>query len=149
MAAGCRAGPPDFTEAEKAAVVQTVTSLTKDFVTAASRADLDATFRFFSSDADAAVLNLGTRYTRQAIIELYRPIYASLRGQEIDIGQPVVAVLSPEAAVLSTQGRFTATYRSGAQVSSQFAWTLVWVRRNGQWSVLHAHQSFPEPLKTP
>ena|SRR5688572_8315997 len=91
----------------------------------------------------------GQRFTRDSLATLYRSIYAGLQRQEIVPEAPTITVLGRDAGVYSARGRFVATPKTGAPLSSDVAWTLVWVRRGGEWTLLHSHQSVPEPLPPP
>lgn len=56
-----------------------------------------------------------------------------------------VTVISPEAALLTTQGTSTVTLTDGRILSGPFAASMVFVLRDGQWKVLHGHFSIPNP----
>jgi uncharacterized protein (TIGR02246 family) len=59
---------------------------------------------------------------------------------------PTVTVLGPDAAVFSASGHFVAFPKSGETLASDAAWTFVWVKRDGEWTLLDSHQSLPRPL---
>jgi uncharacterized protein (TIGR02246 family) len=54
-----------------------------------------------------------------------------------------VSVLSPDVALLTAEGQSVATTADGRQVGAPFAQTIVFVRRDGAWKAIHAHQSSP------
>jgi ketosteroid isomerase-like protein len=54
-----------------------------------------------------------------------------------------VTAISPDCAVLAADGEFNATLGDGTNVMAPFTQTLVFVRRNGEWKLLHAHYSAP------
>ena len=58
---------------------------------------------------------------------------------------PKVTVISPEAALLVSDGIVAATLEDGRVVTGRFAVSLVFVRRDGRWLVLHGHYSTPPP----
>jgi uncharacterized protein (TIGR02246 family) len=59
--------------------------------------------------------------------------------------QTYVTVISPETALLTTQGTSTVTLSDGRVLEGPFAVSMVYVLRNGQWKVLHGHYSIPNP----
>ena len=153
IAVACRPspGPSDaaMSDADRTALADTVRMLSQGIFDGASGVDLDATFRRFGTGDNAAHLNGGQRYTRDSLASLYRSVFANLQRQEIVPDAPTVTVLGRDAAVYSTRGHFVATPKTGAPLSSDAAWTFVWVRMNGEWTLLHSHQSTPQPLPAP
>lgn len=138
-----------MSEAQRAAIADTVTSLTRAMIDAANRVDAEATFQRFASGSEGVHMNMGVRYSRDSLIAMYRPIFNGLERQQIEPGTPTVTVLGPDAAVLSVASRFSATPKTGPQIASPFAWTLVWARRDGAWSLVHSHESTPQALPAP
>ena len=59
--------------------------------------------------------------------------------------QQHVTVLSPEAALLVSDGETIVATESGTR-TQPFVQTTVWVLRDGAWKILHAHQSTPRNL---
>jgi hypothetical protein len=59
--------------------------------------------------------------------------------------QQHVTVLSPEAALLVSDGESVVTTDNGS-FTQPFVQTTVWVLRDGAWKILHAHQSTPKQL---
>jgi len=54
-----------------------------------------------------------------------------------------ITVLSPATALWVGVGTASATLADGRQITAPFAETTVFVLRDGQWKVLHAHRSAP------
>src|SRR5687768_4919738 len=100
---------PAATSTNQGAVADTVTKLTLALFAAAERVDADATFGVFSSDSDAAHLNLGGQFTQDSLLKTYRPVYDGLQGQQVQLAPPTVTVLAPDAGVVSIRGHFIAT----------------------------------------
>jgi hypothetical protein len=59
--------------------------------------------------------------------------------------QTYVQVLSSESALLTATGNTTVTLEDGRTFDSDFAVSMVFVLRDGQWKVLHGHFSVPNP----
>jgi ketosteroid isomerase-like protein len=56
---------------------------------------------------------------------------------------PQVTVISADLALLVANGTTTATFTSGRTVTSRFAVSLIFLRKDGQWKLLHGHYSIP------
>jgi hypothetical protein len=54
-----------------------------------------------------------------------------------------ITVLSPTTALWVAEGTATAVLPDGREIVAPFAETLVFVLRDGQWKILHAHRSAP------
>jgi len=55
-----------------------------------------------------------------------------------------ITVISPAAALWVGEGMASATLEDGRQIAAPFAETLLFVQREGQWKILHAHRSTPD-----
>ena len=141
---GCTLSVRDVSDQVRIATTDEVMALTQDVIASAERADVDGTFRYHSDAADASFVVYGKQYNRAELVAEYRDIYAGVERQEITLGNPVVMVVNKDMAILSSEGRFVATMKSGGTVSRDMAWTFVWMRRNEQWQVVHTHQSLPQ-----
>jgi len=142
----CAPARPELSPGERAAISDTVMVLTRAMFAAAERVDPEATFAAMSADSDAAHLNVGARFTRDSLLATYRGIFAGLQGQRLALQAPTVTVLARDAAVVSANGHFTATPKTGRMIESDAAWTFVWVNRGGRWTLLHSHQSLPSTV---
>lgn len=56
-----------------------------------------------------------------------------------------ITVLSPTAALWVADGTASATLKDGRRIDAPFAETVLFVQKDGQWKVLHAHRSSPNP----
>ena len=71
---------------------------------------------------------------------MQRPVKVTYRWK-----QHHVTVISPEAALLVSDGETIVTTDTGAR-TQPFVQTTIWVLRDGAWKILHAHQSTPRNL---
>ena len=55
-----------------------------------------------------------------------------------------VTALSADVALLTADGESVATTTEGQVFTTPFAQTVVFVKREGQWKAIHAHQSSPQ-----
>lgn len=75
--------------------------------------------------------------------DIFRDSYASVLRQDQTVYRKEVRVLSPEVAILYLVGEGIYTDVGGVTSSPiGLGLTLVLVKRDGEWRVTHAHQSF-------
>ncbi len=146
LASACELRVREPSGEEKNQMISEVLALTNEIRAAAEIADADGLFRYHSDEADAAHIIDGKRFTRSQMVNNYRNVYAGVESQQINIGDPVVKVLTPELVLVVSQGDFTTRSKSGSSLSGDVAWTYLWQKQNDVWILLHAHQSFPGPI---
>lgn len=136
------------TAEERRQIEAEVMALTNEVLMAAERADALGLFKYHSNQTEFVHIHNGARHTKNELVANYQDIYSGVEKQEIDIGQPVISVLSKDVVVVASQGRFKTFLKSGGSLSGDIAWTYVWERDLAQdtWRLLHAHQSFPGPI---
>ena len=131
---------------ERAQITNEIMALTSEIRAAAERADADGLFHHHSAAPNAYHINDGKVFTRNDLLSQYRDTYAGVARQEINIGSPNVTILNNDLVLVTSQGRFTSTSKSGSNISGDVAWTYLWKRENGVWTLVHAHQSFAGPI---
>ena len=62
-----------------------------------------------------------------------------LEKQSIKTIAEKIYVINKEAAVLSAAKVTTITLKNGAQMTMPYAWTLLLVKRDGEWKIAHVH----------
>ena len=133
-------------ESEKSQITAEILALTRQVQAAAERADAAGLFMYHSDASEYIHIHNGVRYTRDELVANYQGIYRDVEKQEIDIGDPVISILSQDLVLVASQGTFKTTMKSGAFLNGDIAWTYLWKRDNESWKLLHAHQSFPGPI---
>lgn len=125
-------------------IVRDVLAANEAMVAAANRLDLDSFFAAMLEADHAMIVQNGTIFeTRaEARAAVERALYG-VTGVERRFENPQVTVISPEVALLVSEGSVTATYQDGRQMSGRFAVSLVFVLRDGGWKLLHGHYSTP------
>ncbi|RPJ86831.1 MAG: SgcJ/EcaC family oxidoreductase [Acidobacteria bacterium] len=69
--------------------------------------------------------------------------YQGIEKQEITFRRQQVTVVSPTVALVTAESDSSATLTDGREIAATSAWTVLFVLRDGQWKVLHAHTSVP------
>lgn len=81
--------------------------------------------------------------TKETIYKIWKPKEGSRSGTSLNIEEDYVAVPSPENAVYVFKGTYSIIDEEG-NTSDDYplSGTYVYVLRNGEWKVLHAHLSY-------
>ena len=146
MANACTLRVREPSGEEKIKIIAEVMARTNEIRAAAEAADAEGLFRYHSDATDAAHIIDGKRYVRSQLVTNYKNLYAGVASQEINLGDPLIKVLSPDLVLVVSEGVFTSTSKSGSTISGGVAWTYLWQKHNDTWTLLHAHQSFPGPI---
>ena len=120
-----------------------VLAVSAEMTKAGEAADADALFSYILENDKGSVIQNGVFFaTRQEALERVREnLRPGNRRIHYQWNRQYVTVLSPEVALLTAEGTVAATGVSGETVMTPLAQTIVFVRKGGNWKVLHAHQS--------
>lgn len=133
---------------ERELITAEIMALTEQVLAAAERADAQGLFMYHSSGAEFIHINNGERFTREELVAYYQNVYSGVERQEISMGDPAISILSKDAVVVASQGRFKTFRKDGSTLSGDIAWTFLWRRDPNGWKLYHAHQSFPGPIRS-
>ena len=126
-------------------IEEAVLTTNVEMVRAAAAIDAERLFSFMlDTDKGSVIQNGAFLATRE---EALQRVKANLRGiRKIDYRwkRQHVTALSADVALLTAEGDSVATTTEGQVFSTPFAQTVVFVRREGQWKAIHAHQSSPQ-----
>jgi ketosteroid isomerase-like protein len=143
--ANCSAQPqpagPSFTDP---AVEKAVLAANAEMIAAANSLNIDAFFDFIVDTDRGMIVQNGAIFRTRA--EAYEAVKRGLQGVakvERRFNNPQVTVISPETALLVSEGSVTATLEDGRVFDRRFAVSLLFVRRDGRWKLLHGHYSAP------
>ena len=110
---------------------------------AAEVRDLDRLFSFMlDTDKGSIVQNGALSLTPQEAKAKLEPVFRAPIQVAYRWKQQHVTVLSPSTVLLVSEGETVVTSASGS-TTVPFVQTTIWVLRDGQWKILHAHQSSP------
>jgi ketosteroid isomerase-like protein len=132
---------PGFSEeAIKKAVLETNAKMSQ----AANRMDVDAFFSHILDTDKGSIIQNGTLFkTRQEAMQAVRQGFMGVAKMDRRFVDPRVTVISPDVALLASEGTVAATLSDGRTVDGRFAVSLIFVRKEGQWKLLHGHYSMP------
>jgi len=80
--------------------------------------------------------------TKEEIEKLWRPILGRRASEEREMTDDYVAVLSPNHAIHVLKAKSILTDSEGNTTENLMTATTVYVKRNGEWKILHYHQSW-------
>ena len=111
---------------------------------AAEALDADTLFSYMLDTTQGSIVQNGViTPTRKEALDLTRTRLQGMKSVSYHWDHEYVSVLSPDVAVVTASGTSSATTASGGAFTAVLAQTVVFVRRDGQWKALHAHQSSP------
>jgi uncharacterized protein (TIGR02246 family) len=133
-----------MTASQRLAIERAVADRHAQTLEDAERLDLDKAIEsILDTDKGAFIRDGELLLTRKDVYEAFKVAYAGLEKQDIEVGRQNVIVLAPDVALLVGEGRSTSTTKDGRTFSFPWAGTVVYVLRDGEWKVIHAHQSVP------
>lgn len=135
--ASAQGSTPTRVEAEVLAVHHAMTK-------AAEALDIDGLFSHMLETSLGSIVQNGVvTPTRQQALEDTRKRFQGVATLAYRWDRELVSMVSPDVAVLTASGTSSITTTTGSSFTAPFAQTVVFVRRDGQWKALHAHQSSP------
>jgi uncharacterized protein (TIGR02246 family) len=115
-------------------VAQAVKQLEHDWVDAAKAGDADKIGQILADDC-AAIGPDGSKFTKEGFVADYKSGKSKL--ESFEFGPMDVKVLGSVAVVQGSDTEKSTT--NGKDSSGKFAWTDVFVRRDGKWAVVRSH----------
>lgn len=94
---------------------------------------------------DAHFYYEGSGLPRKKFEAVVRKEMAAYEKFSTEMMSPQVEVLGPDAGVVSFRYRGEAVDTAGSTEQLTAAVTVVFERRNGEWKIVQAHESFPPP----
>jgi ketosteroid isomerase-like protein len=139
----CRPATTELTEEQKAEIAAEVNAINTEMWDAWRAADFDRGASYF----DLATLVFayeGTMFGFATFDEMWRPVFATIASQTITVEDSLTTVLAPNAVCIMQAGTYTQTDTAGVtSAEGSFAFTGVWVPRDGEWKLDFVHESFP------
>ena len=143
--------PSEMTEADRQDVVGEVQRTFDAWIATGPTNDLDAAMGFFLDDASAEFLGepvvfvnrLRAYATKAEIVEAFEPAIAGRSGTNYTTTNNSFAVLSRDAVMQAYEGTYSITNLEGVSGADYpLTVTILWVRRDRAWKILHLHQSW-------
>lgn len=111
---------------------------------AAERRDVEALYNYVLEMDKGVIIEDGRiRWTRQEALNSTRQGLQGVKDLSYNYTQKKITVISPTVALWVGEGSSSATLQDGRQFSVPFAESILFVQKDGQWKVFHAHRSVP------
>jgi len=126
------------------AIEKAILEVNAQMTQAAEARDIDRLFSFMLPNDHGSIAQSGFLFlTRDDAQASVKRSFATVQKIAYHWKHQMVTVLSPDTAVLVADGESEATFADGATVVTPFAQSVIFVRQDGAWKALHAHQSSP------
>ena len=124
-------------------ILAAVNSILDKAVAAAGAVDAEGALSVTTMDGDFTFLTGDTMLTGyDQALAAFRQTYAMLKGQTTEVIERRARVLSPDVVLVSAVSQGTYTDKAGfTSEPVGLGSTIVFVKRNGEWRVIHFHQS--------
>ncbi len=135
---------PATTDSSDQAIRKAVLETNDRMVKAANSLDVEGFFSHILDTDKGSIVQNGTVFkSRREAMETVRQGFMGVAKVDRRFLDPQVTVISPEVALLTSEGTVAATLTDGRTLDSRFAVSLIFVRREGEWKLLHGHYSMP------
>jgi hypothetical protein len=146
--AACQPATTELTEEQKAEIAAEVNVRLDAVWDELKQPDFDRLATFFHRTPGALSVSNG-RFIEwsPARDSINRAALAEWEDQVLTISETRTVVLSPDVVYTMRVGTDSITYRSGEVIPTRpWAWTCLWVLRDGEWRIMYVHGSHPSPL---
>jgi len=142
--AACRPGADVLTDQRKAEITTEVNALNAEYWDAWRAADWDRGMAYYVDSPDFVWAAGGAVYFGLSALQDAKPGFASVASQTFTFRTSNTIVMAPDAATVTALGTWSQTDTAGVTgPSREFAWTAVWLLRDGEWKMHLVHMSFP------
>jgi len=144
--AACQPAPRDLTEAQETAIADSVTAVHNDMWRLWLAEDLDSVMTYFLNSPEVGWgFPGGMEYGYENLTDLFRSMLDGTASQDYTAAERRVDVLSRDAVCVRESGPYSVTTTAGeTREFDNFAMTTIWVRRDGEWKIIHGHEFYTE-----
>lgn len=129
---------------QQQAIEQAIVDAQAKMQQAAQQGDVDALYKFVLEMDKGVIIEDGRiRWTRQEALNSTKQGLQGLKDLSNVYTQKHITVISPAMALWVGEGTSSAILQDGRQISAPFAESILFVQKDGQWKVFHAHRSVP------
>jgi ketosteroid isomerase-like protein len=140
----CRPDTTELTGKRKAEITAEVNAINAEFWDAWRAADWDRGMVYYFNSPDFVWAAGGAVFFGKAVLEEYKPGFDHVASQTFTFRDSRTTVLAPGAASVTALGTWAQTDTAGvAGPAREFAWTAIWMLRDGEWKMHSVHMSYP------
>jgi uncharacterized protein (TIGR02246 family) len=143
--AACQPATTELSEEQKAKIEAEVNAIHNEFWDAWRETDFDRGMSYYLDSPEFTFAFQGRMISGYSgVRDFLEPAFANVASQTVSFNESRTAVLAPDVVCVSAQGTYSATTTDGVTgLASSFAFTTIWVKRNGEWKVQSAITSEP------
>lgn len=132
---------------QQKAIEQEILKVHAEMVKAAENSDPDGLFNYVIDGCKGVIVQDGIiTMTRQDALEATKQGLQGITDISYKFNRKNITVISPTTAVWVADGTTSVTtVDDGRQLNFPFAETIIFILKDGQWKVFHAHRSVPNP----
>jgi ketosteroid isomerase-like protein len=148
--AACQPRTAALTDQRKAEIAAEVNALNAQYWDAWRAADWDRGVAYYVDSPDFVWAAGGTVYFGVNVLQESRPRFNSVASQTFTFQDSRTIVMAPDAVTVTALGTWAQTDTAGVTgPAREFAWTAVWMLRNGEWKMHLVHMSYPVRVHEP
>lgn len=139
--AACQPKPVAMTDAQKAALADTVKAFAMGMVDQMNKGDMKGSMASYSQDASGRFTTNGVMVDPAGMQKMNQDMMGMMESMQIKPEKTDVMVLGPDAAVVNSPFTMVVKTKAGKEVSGKGVWTGVIERQAGAWRVVSTHES--------
>jgi len=128
---------------QQEAIKKVILQVHSEMKTAAENLKADELFKYVLDANDVIIENGALRPTRREALNITRQGLQGIKELSYTYNHKNITVISSNTALWTATGTATVILEDGRNITNNFAETVVFVLREGQWKILHAHRSAP------
>ena len=146
--AACQPATTELTDVQRGEIAAEVNLRLDALWDELKQPDFDRLVTFFHQTPGSFSVSNGTFDEWSAASDsASRAALAEWEDQVLTVSETRTVVLSPDVVYTMRVGTDSITLRSGeATPTRPWAWTNLWVHRDGEWKVMYTHGSHPSPV---
>lgn len=136
-----------ITKEQHTTIEKAILKVHSEMIKAGENRDAEALFNHVLDMNKGVIIQDGRiSMTRQEALDATKQGLQGLKDISYTYNQKHITVISPTVALWVSDGTTSATIiEDGREINVAFAETIVFVQKDGQWKVFHAHRSVPNP----
>ena len=144
--AACQPKSAAMTDAQKAAMADSVRTMVSSIVDQMNKGDMNAGMAMYSADLDARYTENGMTYpSLDAMKKMSQDMSGGMESMNIKTDAIDVMVVGPDAAVVTSPFHMSAKPKGKPVYQTQGVWSGVVMRRGGRWQIVSVHESVMHP----
>ena len=136
----------DISKEQQTAIEQEILNVHREIVKAAENSDADVLFHYVLDKCKGVIVQDGRiMMTRKESLDTTKQGLEGLKDVSYTFNRKNITLISPTVALWVADGTTSVTTVDEQQFTVDFAETIVFVKKYGQWKIFHAHRSMPNP----